>query len=91
MGLANRVVPDGQSRHQAEELAREIARFPQTCARHDRLSAYEQAGLDAKVALHSEHAHGMTVLQSGETLDGAKRFAGGAGRHGSFELEGDDE
>src|SRR5437016_7046687 len=31
IGLAERVVPDGTSRAAAEELAREIARFPQEC------------------------------------------------------------
>ncbi|NVM46755.1 MAG: crotonase/enoyl-CoA hydratase family protein, partial [Candidatus Lokiarchaeota archaeon] len=34
-GLANRVVDDGQSRIEAEKLAREIAAFPQTCMRND--------------------------------------------------------
>jgi enoyl-CoA hydratase/carnithine racemase len=41
MGLANRVVPDGQARAAAEALAAEIARFPQACMRADRRSAYE--------------------------------------------------
>ena len=36
MGLANRVVPKGTARKAAEELAREIARFPQACMRGDR-------------------------------------------------------
>jgi enoyl-CoA hydratase len=45
MGLANRVVPDGESRHAAEQLAAELAEFPQTCLRHDRLSVLEQEGL----------------------------------------------
>ncbi len=45
MGLANRVVPKGQARRAAEALAHELARFPQTCLRNDRLSAYEQFDL----------------------------------------------
>ena len=32
------VVPDGSARRSAEELARELSRFPQTCLREDRLS-----------------------------------------------------
>src|SRR5215468_3224606 len=45
MGLANRVVPHGQSRRAAEELAHELASLPQVCLREDRLSAYEQVDL----------------------------------------------
>ncbi len=85
MGLANRVVPDGTSRESAEQLAREIARFPQSCLRHDRLSAYEQDGLALREALQNEFRHGVATLASGETLAGAQRFAQGAGRHGKFE------
>ena len=39
-GLANRVVPHGEARAAAEELAREIAAFPQRCMLTDRRSAY---------------------------------------------------
>lgn len=35
MGLANRVVPDGDACNAAEALAREIAGFPQMCLRAD--------------------------------------------------------
>ena len=85
IGLADRVVDDGQSRAAAEALAEEIAVFPQICARSDRLSAYEQAGLSIDEALHNEFRHGVEVIQSGETLAGAGRFSAGAGRHGQFE------
>ena len=34
------------SRAAAEELARELAAFPQTCLREDRLSLLEQDGLE---------------------------------------------
>ena len=84
MGLANRVVPDGQARAAAEALAAEIARFPQQCMRADRRSAYEAFSLDESAALANELRHGLAVIQSGETLAGAARFAAGAGRHGSF-------
>ncbi len=39
MGLINRVAPVGHARDVAESLAHEIAKFPQTCMREDRLSA----------------------------------------------------
>jgi enoyl-CoA hydratase len=85
IGLANRVVDDGQSRAAAEALAREIAAFPQLCMRADRLSAYEQAGMSLQDAIANELRFGMEVVRSGETLAGAQRFKDGAGRHGKFE------
>ncbi|MFB7171539.1 crotonase/enoyl-CoA hydratase family protein [Streptomyces sp. NPDC056254] len=84
MGLVNRLVPPGEARRTAERLAHEIARFPQTCLRHDRLSVREQHGLGEREALAAEHRHGLAALTSGETQAGADRFAAGAGRHGSF-------
>ena len=44
LGLVNRVVPTGQSRPAAEELAAQLARFPQHCMREDRLSAAGAVG-----------------------------------------------
>ncbi|MFI2204199.1 crotonase/enoyl-CoA hydratase family protein [Streptomyces sp. NPDC020192] len=82
MGLANRVVPSGQSRAEAEALAAEIARFPQPCLRSDRASVLDQEGLDEESALRTELRHGMGVLA--QSTEGAARFASGAGRHGSF-------
>ncbi|KFA90318.1 crotonase/enoyl-CoA hydratase family protein [Archangium violaceum] len=84
MGLVNRVVPRGGAREAAEQLAREIAAFPQACMNADRRSAYEQAGLPMEQALLQEFQRGVRILEK-ESLTGAKRFAGGAGRHGSFE------
>ncbi|MFD9342886.1 crotonase/enoyl-CoA hydratase family protein [Streptomyces sp. NPDC060049] len=84
IGLVNRLVPPGESRRAAERLAHEIAGFPQSCLRHDRLSVREQHGLDEREALAVEYRHGLVPLTAGETQAGADRFAGGAGRHGSF-------
>ncbi|MCF3134602.1 crotonase/enoyl-CoA hydratase family protein [Streptomyces olivochromogenes] len=82
MGLANRVVPTGTARTAAEELAASLARFPQDCLRGDRASVLDQEGLDEPAALRSEVRYGTQVLA--EAFEGAARFAGGAGRHGSF-------
>ncbi|MDN3025598.1 crotonase/enoyl-CoA hydratase family protein [Streptomyces sp. S.PB5] len=82
MGLANRVVPTGTSRTAAEELAAALAEFPQACLRSDRASVLDQEGLAEEAALRRELGHGMGVLA--ESLEGAARFASGAGRHGSF-------
>src|SRR5882724_1387363 len=84
IGLVHRVIPKGTSRWAAEELARELAQFPQVCMRGDRLSAYEQVDLSFGEAMANEFNHGLAALRE-ETSAGAKRFAGGAGRHGSFE------
>ena len=84
IGLANRVVPSGQARLAAEALARELTRFPQQCLRGDRASAYEQASLPMDEALRNEFQHGLRTLQSGESVQGAARFASGKGRGGSF-------
>lgn len=83
MGLANRVVADGEARQAAEALAAELARFPQACLRHDRLSAHEQWALTQDMAMASEFRHGQATLASGEWLAGATRFDRGEGRHGS--------
>ncbi|MET8723615.1 crotonase/enoyl-CoA hydratase family protein [Streptomyces misionensis] len=83
MGLANRVVPAGTARAEAEALAAEIARFPQSCLRGDRASVLDQEGLPEEAALRAELRYGAGVLAEG--VDGAARFAAGAGRHGSFD------
>lgn len=82
MGLVNRVVPTGESRAAAEQLAAELAALPQSCLRSDRLSALEQWGLDEHTAMAAEFGHGVRSLADG-ALEGAQRFADGAGRHGA--------
>jgi enoyl-CoA hydratase len=83
-GLANRLVEPGEAETKAVELAEQIAAFPQTCMRSDRLSSYEQWSMSLPDALRNEFRRGMNVIASGETEHGAKRFASGAGRHGTF-------
>jgi enoyl-CoA hydratase len=83
MGLVNRVVTDGSSRAEAEELARHLAQFPQTCMREDRLSLLEGIGVSEETAMAGEFEHGLRSLA--QVRDGLERFRSGAGRHGSFE------
>ena len=85
MGLANRVVKKGDAREKAEELANQIAAFPWNCVLSDRQSAYDCASLDFEQAMQHEFELGLATVESGETLQGAARFAKGAGRHGKFE------
>ena len=82
MGLCNRVVDTGQSARAALELARQLAAFPQQTLLADRASAYAQWGMDLSLALHQEWERGKQCIDAG--LQGAARFAAGAGRHGKF-------
>jgi enoyl-CoA hydratase len=84
MGLANRVVDTGCCREEAERLAREIARFPWRCVLSDRQSAYDQLDLPFEEAMLREFRLGLATIRSGETVEGAGRFASGQGRHGAF-------
>ncbi len=83
IGLANRVVPAGRAREAAEALAREIAAFPPRCVLSDRRSVHETWGLDLEKALAREFELGRATIDSGESVEGAARFAAGAGRHGA--------
>ena len=83
MGLATRVVAPGQALGAARALAHELAALPQICLRSDRMSALEQWGRTEEEAAVGEARRGRDVVRSGETLQGAMRFAGGAGRRGA--------
>ena len=65
----------------AEELAAELAALPQQCLRSDRLSALQQWGLSESDAIDREFASISKV--AAEAVEGAGRFAAGAGRHGA--------
>ncbi|WP_420133094.1 crotonase/enoyl-CoA hydratase family protein [Rhodopseudomonas sp.] len=84
IGLANRLVHRGEAAFQAITLAKEIAAFPQTCLRADRLSALQQWDMPEDDAIMNEMRGGLQVIDSGETLQGAERFSAGEGRHGAF-------
>ncbi len=83
MGLANRMVPKGQSRAAAEALALQISQFPQMCMNLDRASVYRQWDLPFEDAMRAEFSHGISAVAA-EGQSGAARFAGGAGRGGKF-------
>lgn len=83
IGLADRVVANGEALGAAIELAKQIAAFPQICMNSDRLSAYRQWDFDIEGALAHEAHAGVTPLREGAAA-GAKRFTEGTGRGGSF-------
>lgn len=84
IGACERIVPNGQAREGAEELAKEIARFPQRCMNADRRSVYLQHGLSVEQAMRREWTNSVGVI-SDEGISGAERFKSGRGRHGEFD------
>jgi enoyl-CoA hydratase len=73
-GLANRVVPQGTARAAAEQLAAELAGFPQAALLADRLSALDNSPLDDLAeALRLEGAGGYEAVFA-EGVAGARRF-----------------
>jgi enoyl-CoA hydratase len=81
-GLVNRVVPRGQARAVAQELAAQLAALPQACLRSDRMSALEAFELSDREAMANEFRHGASTLRAGGAQDGIARFRAGAGRGG---------
>lgn len=84
IGLCEYLVPNGEVRNKAEELARDIARFPPTCVRTDRRSTIKSQGLPIRDALIQEWYNGREALVK-DGVTGATRFKDGLGRHGDFE------
>ncbi|MGE0749213.1 MAG: crotonase/enoyl-CoA hydratase family protein [Variibacter sp.] len=83
IGMCEKVVPHGGAREAAEEMAREIARFPQAAVRADRRTVHESHGLTLREAMRLEWANGVEAHHR-EGAAGAGRFASGLGRHGDF-------
>ncbi|MFQ5558372.1 MAG: enoyl-CoA hydratase-related protein, partial [Acidimicrobiales bacterium] len=82
MGLVNRLTEPGEALGTATRLARELAELPQRCLRSDLRSSKEQWDLPFEEAMRNETGLGLGTIASGETAEGARRFAAGAGRHG---------
>jgi enoyl-CoA hydratase len=80
MGLANRLVPKGETLTAARALAHEIATKPQAAMRSDRMSSYEQWSLSLDDALANEYQHGMATIRTGELFSGLDRYSSGAWR-----------
>ncbi|AMP00277.1 enoyl-CoA hydratase, EchA5 [Collimonas arenae] len=87
MGLVNRLTRVGGAPAEAQELAHQIASFPQQCMLTDRRSAYEQWDLPLGEALRHEGKQGVPIVLA-EGKEGAARFTFGFGRHGRFGDEG---
>src|SRR3954466_7144452 len=82
MGLATKVVSQGEALRQAVKLAHTLAGFPPECLRNDRRAVYEGLGLPLEEGLKLEARLGAGTLASGEPAAGAVDFAAGKGRGG---------
>lgn len=82
LGLVERLVAPGSALEATKELARQLAEFPQNAMRADRRSTLNQWSMNFDDAMRAEHRGGAEVIASGESLEGARRFAEGSGRHG---------
>ncbi|KGQ12507.1 putative enoyl-CoA hydratase [Beauveria bassiana D1-5] len=85
MGLANRVVPRGQSLAEATKIAKQLLAFPQSCMNADRSNCYYSA-YNAKSfedALSNEFENGVRIIAK-ESITGAAEFSRGIGRHGEI-------
>lgn len=83
IGLAARLAPEGKARDVAEQLAHEIARFPQACVRSDRAAVYRAHGKHIRDGLRAEWETSKDIVVK-EGIAGAARFSSGKGRHGDF-------
>ena len=83
IGLVDRLVEPGEALAAASTMARQLADLPQGALRADRRSALGQWSLTTEEAKRAEYRGGIDVIESGESVDGAQRFAGGSGRHGA--------
>jgi enoyl-CoA hydratase len=80
IGLVNEIAEPGKHLERALDLAERIAGFPQETMLADRQAAIEGFGLPLADGLALEHKLGRETLPV--AVQGASRFAAGAGRHG---------
>src|SRR2546430_11203588 len=83
IGLCEYLTPKGGARAKAEELARDIARFPQVCVRADRPPAIQSHGLSVREGLIQEWYNGREALIA-DGVAGASRVKKGLRRPGDL-------
>jgi enoyl-CoA hydratase len=84
IGLADRLVPRGEARRAAEQLAAELSGFPQLAMLSDRESVLRQWDYEEEEAIRREIEGSMPAFRQ-EFQAGAGTFVAGVGRHGAFE------
>jgi len=82
MGFANRPCPQGKALATAQQIARDLTRYPQACMRADHLSA-RMPPAELAAALKREWTSARAFAAEGKA--GAARFAAGKGRSGDFD------
>lgn len=91
MGLVNIVTKTGTAYGRAMELAKQITTFPQLCLKTDRASTIRSTynlhlfADNFRDSLENEGTQGMTVI-SKESIEGAKKFVSGLGKHAKFNV-----
>jgi len=83
IGLCEYLTPTGGARQRDEELAQQIAPFPQSCLSRDRRSALAQNGLSEVNTLRQAWFVSRDAVLA-EGIAGAVSFDRGSGRGGSF-------
>ena len=68
IGLANRVVPKGESLNKALEIAIQLSKFPQNALRSDRENAYKQFSAPLPVAIRNEFKTGFEYCISNNEI-----------------------
>ena len=74
IGLANEVVPKGESLKRAKELAAELCKLPQGAMRTDKQAAMMGFGRPLEEGLRIEAEVGQTVLDGFDIREGAEAF-----------------
>ena len=75
IGLANQVVPRGESLAVAKKMARELCKLPQGAMRTDKQAALMGYGRPLEEGLRIEAEVGQTVLDSFDIVEGSTAFA----------------
>lgn len=74
IGLANEVVPSGESLARAKQLAKELCELPQGAMRTDKQAAQMGVGRTLEEGLRIEAEVGQTVLDSYDIVEGSTAF-----------------
>lgn len=82
IGLANRLVPPGDARRAAVELAQSMAAHPQACLRADLASTRSAFDGSTDDRMAAELTRGRAAFER-EGRSGARAFVSGEGRHGA--------
>ena len=85
MGLANRLTEPGGALDGGPRARPPVGRRSRRSACAATACRATSSGRSTSpTALSNEYTHGIATISSGETLEGAARFASGEGRHGAF-------